>query len=163
MMACAFFTEHIDFTFPGPLLLSPWLEQIAQQFGATIVELNYIFCDDAFLHKLNKQYRNHDTFTDVLTFDYGNAKDRITGDCYISIPSVSQNAINYHVSLLQECCRVILHGLLHLLGHRDDQPAAKKAMRAAEDQGLASPLLQKLWQGPDLSYPNPSSSEADLS
>lgn len=145
-MSSVFFTQKINFAPPFPLLLEKWLQEVARRHGRSIKELHYIICDDAFLHELNKRYLGHDSWTDIVTFDHSESKGKIEGDCYISIPRVIENATLWKVPFSQEWHRVILHGLLHLLGYKDDDPKTRKRMRFAENRALDHPILKPLWK-----------------
>ena len=116
--------------------LSDWLESVCKSESASLHELNYIFCSDSYLLKINQQYLSHDYFTDIITFDHSNNQDEIMGDIYISIDRVQENAKTYKVAFESELFRVIVHGLLHLLGY-DDHGDAVKEMRTKEDSYLS--------------------------
>lgn len=109
-----------------------WIISAITQENFTLGELNYIFCNDEYLHKINIQYLNHDTLTDVISFDYTEGKC-ISGDIYISVERVKENATNYDVSFDSELCRVMLHGVLHFCGYDDKSEKEKEAMRSKED------------------------------
>jgi len=119
-----------------------WLRKSAYKEGKDITDLQYVFCSDDTLLAMNIQFLNHRTLTDILTFDYA-AKDspeKVSGEIYISIDRVRDNAKTFGVSVQQELSRVLIHGLLHLCGYRDKTTAEKKEMRSKEDHYLA---LQK--------------------
>ena len=94
--------------------------------------LSFIFCDDEYLHKINLQYLNHDTYTDIITFDYSN-KRSLSGDIFISIERVKENAKGQEIPFDAELKRVIIHGVLHLAGYKDKNPEEKRLMREKED------------------------------
>jgi len=94
--------------------------------------LNYIFCSDTYLHKINLEYLKHDTLTDIITFDYSEKK-QISGDIFISIDRIKENAPKFNQSTDIELNRVLIHGVLHLLGYKDKTPKEKETMRAKED------------------------------
>jgi len=94
--------------------------------------LNYIFCSDTYLHKINLEYLKHDTLTDIITFDYSEKK-QISGDIFISIDRIKENALKFNQSTDIELNRVLIHGVLHLLGYKDKTPKEKETMRAKED------------------------------
>ncbi|MDX2304882.1 MAG: rRNA maturation RNase YbeY [Microscillaceae bacterium] len=131
-----FFTESIEFTLPHPEAIINWILKTIKSEEGFCESLNIIFCDDAYLIELNRQYLQHDTFTDIITFDHseGNA---IEGDIFISIERVQENAQKFEVTFENELHRVIIHGVLHLLGYGDKSPAEKQQMRALEDQYLS--------------------------
>ncbi|MCS6832000.1 MAG: rRNA maturation RNase YbeY, partial [Flammeovirgaceae bacterium] len=100
-------------------------------------EINYIFCDDYFLHQLNVEYLQHDTLTDIITFDYTEDRRKgIEGEIYISIERVEDNAKELGIAFKDELDRVIIHGILHLLGYRDETEEEEKEMRRLEDDCL---------------------------
>lgn len=154
-MPISFFTQDLKFTLKNKTAVRAWLHTVTKKENATIVELNYIFCSDEYLLQLNKKHLNHNTLTDVITFDNSvhspqstvhskkaaNSKpwtvDRglstITGDIFISIPRITENAEKFNVSREHELHRVMVHGLLHLLGYKDKKPADKALMTEKED------------------------------
>ena len=115
--------------------LEDWVAKIVDNHGFTIGEINFIFCDDAYLHKLNVDFLQHDTLTDVISFDNTIGK-LIRGDIYISIERVADNAKDYNVSFDKELHRVMIHGVLHYIGFKDKTVSEKKQMTAAEDEAL---------------------------
>ncbi|KHE68200.1 MULTISPECIES: rRNA maturation RNase YbeY [Capnocytophaga] len=110
-----------------------WVKQIALSEGKKIGDINYIFCDDVYLHKINVQYLQHDTLTDIITFDYTEGIT-LNSDIYISIERVRENADIFGVTFEQELLRVLAHGILHLCGYKDKTPADSELMRAKEDE-----------------------------
>ena len=113
-----------------------WIISCMENEHRTIDSVNIIFCNDDYLYKLNKDYLHHDTFTDIITFDY--SKDRIiSGDIFISIERVRENALTYKFHFHSELHRVIIHGFLHLAGWKDKTSADKQLMRAKEDYCLS--------------------------
>ena len=110
-----------------------WVKQIALSEGKKIGNINYIFCDDVYLHKINVQYLQHDTLTDIITFDYTEGIT-LNSDIYISIERVRENADIFGVTFEQELLRVLAHGILHLCGYKDKTPADSELMRAKEDE-----------------------------
>jgi rRNA maturation RNase YbeY len=129
-----FFSEEISFTLPDPAATATWIQSVIQQEGYVLVQLNFVFCADLYLHAKNVQYLQHDTLTDVLTFDHTDKSGTIEGDIYISIDRVSANAQTWHQSFMQELQTVMVHGVLHLLGYEDQTPAAKALMRQKETE-----------------------------
>jgi len=115
--------------------LEDWVTKNVDNHGFTIGEINYIFCDDAYLHKLNIDFLQHDTLTDVISFDNTIGK-LISGDIYISIERVVENAKDYKVSFDEELHRVMIHGVLHYIGFKDKTVLEKKQMTDAEDEAL---------------------------
>lgn len=127
-----FFTEDLDFTLPNPTATAAWLQQVIQQEGHTLAQLNIVFCSDQGLHAYNLRYLQHDTLTDVLSFDYSDAPGTIEGDIYISLERVQDNARTWQLPWLQELHTVMVHGVLHLLGYEDHTSAAQALMRQKE-------------------------------
>jgi probable rRNA maturation factor len=132
-----FFVEDIDFKLTQSRKVSLWLQLVAASHSATIEEVNYIFVSDEYLLRLNQDFLQHDTFTDIITFPHdGSVPSKPSGDIYISVERIRENAAEFNVTFQQELHRVMAHGLLHLIGFEDKNPRAKKAMRAAEDAAL---------------------------
>ena len=132
-----FFSEDVNFKLPDAAATRSWLQQVLHIEGGQEGELNYIFCSDDYLHKMNRQYLNHDTYTDIITFGYSEYPEALEGDIYISIDRVEENARNLGVSFDEELHRVMVHGLLHLLGYGDKDAASKQKMREKEDACLS--------------------------
>ena len=109
-----------------------WVKETITKEGKVPKDINFIFCDDRFLHEKNKSSLGHDSFTDIITFDYSE-KDLISGDIFISIDRVKENASLFNTSFENECSRVIIHGILHLLGYKDKSEKEKGIIRAKED------------------------------
>lgn len=127
-----FFAEDIDFALPYPTATAAWLWQVIQQEGYTLAQLNVVFCSDQGLHAYNLQYLQHDTLTDVLSFDYSDMPSTLEGDIYISTERVQENALRLELPWLQELHTVMVHGVLHLLGYDDHTPEDKALMRQKE-------------------------------
>ncbi len=121
-----------DFEIADKSILKKWIKKVVKQEGSAIAELNFIFCDDEYLLEKNKTFLKHDTLTDIITFDYSE-KNTLTGDVYISIERVKENSQNYGVPYENELHRVIIHGVLHLLGYKDKNEKQQKEMREKED------------------------------
>lgn len=132
-----FFSKEVDFRLATPEQTAAVLAQVCRSYGAELGELTYVFCSDAYLLEINQQYLQHDTYTDIITFDQSDEEGLIEGDIFISVERVRENATIYGVSFEQELHRVLAHGLLHLLGFRDKTAAEKAEMRAAEERALA--------------------------
>jgi len=116
-------------------LYSDWLLKIVESESKTLGDMAYIFCDDAYLLKINQEYLNHNTFTDIITFDYTSGKT-IAGDIFISIERVKENAIKFEVGFDNELRRVMSHGILHLVGYRDKEKGEVSVMRAKEEEKM---------------------------
>lgn len=128
----SFFSEDIEFQLDQPLLYIDWLKNTAHLEGKTLGALTFVFCTDSYLHRINLTYLQHDTYTDIITFDYSDG-DIIAGDIFISIERVRENADHFKCSFTQELSRVIIHGVLHLMGYKDKLAEEKKIMRSKED------------------------------
>ena len=114
---------------------SDWICRVINSEGRLCSELSYIFCDDAYLLEINKEYLNHNTYTDIITFDYS-TPNSISGDLFISIERVKDNAQKFGISELEELRRVMVHGVLHLLGYKDKEESEIAEMRLKEEEKL---------------------------
>jgi rRNA maturation RNase YbeY len=132
-----YFEEDIQFSLKEPDREGSWITNCIQSEGKEAGELNYIFCSDEYLHKINMEYLNHDTLTDIITFDNSESEQRIEGDIFISIDRVKENAFDLQTSFDEELARVMIHGVLHLIGYQDKTPQESKEMRAKEDHYLS--------------------------
>ena len=110
-----------------------WIEGIITGFGKQLEEINYIFCSDTYLHQVNVEYLDHDTYTDIITFDNSEAEEMIESDIFISIDRVGENAKEIGVSFMRELQRVMAHGVLHLIGYKDKSPEEAQEMRKQEE------------------------------
>jgi len=132
-MAIHFFSEETPFQLKQKLNRKRWLKEIAEGENYSINELNYIFCTDEYLYEINVEYLNHDTYTDIITFDNSEIEDEIEGDIFISIERVKDNASKHEVSIEDELSRVISHGLYHLIGYKDKKKTEAELMRSKEE------------------------------
>jgi rRNA maturation RNase YbeY len=132
-----FFCEDITFRPPPVKSTRSWLSEVARCENRTIGGLNYIFCSDPYLLNINREYLNHDTLTDIITFDNSESRNLIEGDIYISIDRVRENADVFKVTFYRELDRVMVHGLLHLLGYKDKSIHQKRLMRKKESSYLS--------------------------
>ena len=114
-----FFSEEIDFKLTLPQKTSKWIKTISESEGYDLISLNYIFCSDEYLLEINKQYLDHDYYTDIITFDNSEDEGKIEGDIYISVDRVKENADTFGTDFETEMRRVLIHGLLHLMGYTD--------------------------------------------
>lgn len=130
-----FHSESIDFELTGEELISTWINKVIHSEKCRLIALSFIFCSDAYLHQINVEYLNHDTFTDVITFPYASPPD-IEGDIFISVERVRENAQTYNVEFEQELRRVMIHGVLHLCGYSDKTPEEAARMKEKEDEAL---------------------------
>lgn len=138
-----FFSEDVAFALPKPRKTVTWIKEVIKKERKTLQELNVIFCSDTHLLAINQTYLNHDTFTDIVTFDNSESPDHIEGDIYISLDRVRENALKYERPVFEELYRVIIHGVLHLMGYKDKGNAAKALMRKKEDACLSLPLVPR--------------------
>tara|TARA_R110002012_G_scaffold283090_2_gene473191 strand:- start:139738 stop:140157 length:420 start_codon:yes stop_codon:yes gene_type:complete len=129
------FNYENDFEIENIQKLQTWIERVIVSEDFELGEINYIFCDDDYLHNLNVEYLDHDTLTDVISFDYtvGNI---LQGDIYISTERVADNASDFKVIFSDELHRVMVHGVLHYCGYKDKTEAESKAMRSMENHYL---------------------------
>ena len=132
-----FFTEEIKYDLKHKTKIRTWIKNTIEAEGYVLEELNFIFCSDEYLLAINQQYLQHDTYTDVITFDNSEVLKTIVGDIFISIERIQENARNYKGKTADELCRVMIHGTLHLLGYKDKGKAAKNLMTQKEDQYLS--------------------------
>jgi len=133
MPAIQFFEEDITYTLKQKTAIRQWVTETITAEGYKLKELTYIFCSDSYLLQINQQYLNHDTYTDIITFDNSDIAKTIVGDIFISIDRIRENAIKFSHTEADELHRVIIHGALHLLGYKDKSPADKKKMTLKED------------------------------
>ena len=126
------FNYEMDFQLDNEELMSRWIANTIVSEGFTAGEINYIFCDDAYLLDLNIEFLNHDTLTDIISFDYTLGK-LINGDVYISIQRVRENADDFGVSFANELHRVMIHGILHYCGYKDKTKDEITEMRSKEN------------------------------
>jgi len=129
------FNYETAFQLENENLISNWISKVIIAEGFKEDEINYIFCDDDYLHKLNVEFLNHDTLTDIISFDYSVGKI-IQGDIFISIERVKDNANDFKVDFLDELHRVIVHGVLHYCGYKDKSVEDAKTMRQKENDYL---------------------------
>lgn len=129
-----FNSEAITFEHQNPNTIKKWLLSVAKQEGHSIASLSFIFCADEYLHQINMDYLNHDTLTDVITFEYTDPdSDAIEGDIFISIDRIKENAAEFEVPFEAELHRVMVHGTLHLLGYGDKSTDEKAQMTEKEN------------------------------
>ena len=132
-----FFSEDIDFKLKNSKKTVSWINDSIKKEGKVPGELNFIFCSDNHLLQMNLDYLQHNTFTDIITFDTSEEKDLICGDIFISIDRVKDNAIKFKKEPDNELHRVIIHGVLHLMGYSDKTANKKSIMRGKEDAYLS--------------------------
>lgn len=132
-----FFKEDCSVVLKNKAQLRDWFINTSRAEGNRIKELNYIFCSDAYLLEMNQSYLNHDTYTDIITFDNSETDENVLGDIFISIDRIKENAKNFGVTETDELHRVMIHGLLHLLGYGDKSKTEKAKMTEKENHYLA--------------------------
>ncbi|MBL7558486.1 rRNA maturation RNase YbeY [Olleya sp. YSTF-M6] len=135
------FNYETDFKLLDDAKISNWISSIIIKEKCNEEEINYVFCDDDYLHKLNVQFLDHDTLTDIISFDYSVGK-KLQGDIFISVERVKDNAKDFNVEFESELHRVIIHGILHYCGYKDKTEADASEMRLKENEALA--LLQTM-------------------
>ena len=133
MPVVRFFEEDITYKLKHKTALKNWIRETISTEGYSLKELHYIFCSDQYLLRVNRQYLDHDTYTDIITFDNSEVEKLIVGDIFISIDRIRENAAKFNVTEADELHRVIIHGALHLLGYKDKNPADKIKMTAREN------------------------------
>jgi len=130
-----FSSEHVDIPSFINVSVSNWIIEVIKSHNCIIGDLNYLFCDDNYILEVNKTYLQHDYFTDIITFDYC-INRVISGDLVISLDTVSSNSVLFSTSYEQELLRVIIHGVLHLIGFDDHSVDEKEQMREMENKAL---------------------------
>lgn len=129
------FNYESEFTLDNESLYSDWLSRVIVSENKKEGEINYIFCDDDYLHNINVEYLNHDTLTDIISFDYSLGNE-LNGDIFISIERVQDNALDFNVSFEEELKRVMVHGVLHYCGYKDKTDKDESVMRQKEDEKI---------------------------
>jgi rRNA maturation RNase YbeY len=129
------FNYENEFELSNEEQLSNWISKVIASEDKKEGEINYIFCDDEYLLSLNEQYLNHDTLTDIISFDYSIGKE-LHGDIFISTERVLENAAEFEVSFEEELKRVMVHGVLHYCGYKDKSDEDEKLMRSKEDEKI---------------------------
>lgn len=132
----SYFFEETDFLFKGKVKNNRWLKLVAESEIRTLGDINIIFCSDNYILDINQRFLGHDYFTDIITFDYCEG-EKLSGDLFISIDSVCENSVQYGTEFNDELGRVMVHGILHLIGYDDHTAAQQKQMRAKEDYYLS--------------------------
>jgi len=133
----SFSSVETDFNLKNKLRVKAWVKDIIQKEGKVAGDIAYVFCSDSYLGSMNEKYLKHHTLTDIITFDYSE-KGHLSGDIFISIERVKENAVSYKTTFSAELGRVMAHGVLHLSGYKDKTTDDKKVMRSKEDLYLAS-------------------------
>ena len=132
----AYYTQDTDFVFKGKQFNNKWLRMVAESEIKRIGDISIIFCSDNYILDINMKYLQHDYFTDVITFDYCDG-DKLSGDLFISVDTVRENAKLYNTDFNDELNRVMVHGILHLIGYDDHSQKDKQLIRKKEDYYLS--------------------------
>ena len=135
--AINFFSQGVRFKIKNTRKVSLWIKRAIVKEKGSLGEINYIFCSDSILLKINQQFLNHDTLTDIITFDNREEKGPLEADIFISIPRIRENALKLGEPFERELHRVLIHGVLHLLGYSDKSKLKKARMRKKEDAYLS--------------------------
>ena len=130
------FNYETDFNLDNEEAIAVWLGNVIMSENKKEGEINYIFCDDEYLHKINVEYLDHDTLTDIISFDYSMGNE-LHGDIFVSVERVKDNAADFNVSFEDELKRVLVHGILHYCGYKDKGEAEELLMRFKEDEKIA--------------------------
>ena len=136
-MAITFSNNEIKFLLKDKTKLKKWITQVVEKQKKRVGDIGYLFCDDEYILQVNREYLDHDTYTDIITFDYVEG-DIISGDILISIDRVGENAKTFGCTFEHELHRVIIHGVLHLLGGKDKTPAEAETMRKKENSNVSA-------------------------
>lgn len=129
------YNYETEFQLDNEDVFSQWIEQVVLSENKSLGEVNYIFCNDDYLHKINVEYLNHDTLTDIISFDYTEG-DLIQGDIFISIERVADNASDFDIPFNEELKRVMIHGILHYCGYKDKSKDDEQLMRLKENEKI---------------------------
>jgi len=129
------FYSEADFNIENKKKFSDWATRVITSENASVGELSYIFCTDEYLLRLNQKYLSHDTYTDILTFDYSEGLN-LSGDIFISVNRVKENAESLQIDFKEELLRVMAHGILHLIGYKDKSPTEIAEMRSKENEKI---------------------------
>jgi probable rRNA maturation factor len=132
-----YFSHKTRYKLKTPRKVTSWIKHVVEKERATIQEINFIFCSDSYLLTLNQDFLKHNTLTDIITFSNAESDSSIAGEIYISIERVRENAEKYQVQFEDELDRVMIHGVLHLLGYKDKKPSEKALMRKKEEACLS--------------------------
>ncbi len=134
------FYSETEFTLQNSEEISQWISETIRLEGKEEGEISYIFCDDEYLHQLNVEFLNHDTLTDIISFD-NSLGNLLNGDIYISVDRVKENSETFDTTFINELHRVIIHGVLHYCGYKDKTEADAKTMRLKEEEALTKRIF----------------------
>ncbi len=143
-MAIHFFEEDVISNLKKKKDTKTWIKETIITEGKTLGALNYVFCSDEYLHKMNVEFLQHDTLTDIITFDQSEIENKIDGDIFISVDRVKENAKKFNSEYNDELNRVMIHGALHLIGYKDKKKSDQELMRSKEDYYLSTRKFK--WQ-----------------
>ena len=132
-----FFNEDIEYKIDNEELVKEWINTVVTDHDYQLIGVNYILCSDEYLHKVNVEYLDHDTYTDIITFDNAEYENEIESDIFVSIDRIKDNAQSLGTNETDELHRVLIHGILHLLGFKDKSEEDAANMRNMEDRQLA--------------------------
>ncbi|OJX52791.1 MAG: rRNA maturation RNase YbeY [Flavobacterium sp. 38-13] len=130
------FNYETEFELPNEDKIEKWLSEVIVSESKKEGDINYIFCDDEYLHEINVKYLDHDTLTDIISFDYSIGNE-LHGDIFVSVERVADNAKDFNVSFDEELKRVLAHGILHFAGYKDKSEEDELLMRSKEDEKIA--------------------------
>ena len=136
MSEISYLAQGVELPPINQTVVNEWIAQVAQRHGRVVGDLTYIFCNDEKILEVNRQYLQHDYFTDIITFDYSSRK-RISGDMFISLDTIKSNAELFERAYNEELMRVVIHGVLHLCGINDKGPGEREIMEMHENEALA--------------------------
>lgn len=137
MSSVHFFYNEVRFKLRTPRKVTSWIKRVVDKEGSSIQEINYVFCSDSYLLTMNQGFLKHNTLTDIITFDNSEKTSVLEGEIYISVERVEENAKKYNVPFEDELNRVMIHGVLHLLGYKDKKTTEKALMRKKEEACLS--------------------------
>ena len=129
------FNYETDFELENETIYSDWLSNVILSEGKKEGDVNYIFCDDEYLHQINMEYLQHDTLTDIISFDYS-VGNELHGDIFVSVERVKDNAVDFNVLFAEELKRVMVHGILHYCGYKDKSTTEEELMRSKEEEKM---------------------------
>ena len=135
-MAIHFFEEEVKARLDQKRLIKSWIKESIEKEKKNLGTLNYIFCNDDYLYQMNVEYLQHNTLTDIITFDQSEIQNLIEGDIFISVDRVKENALKFGVDYIEELHRVMIHGALHLIGYKDKNKEQQLKMREKENYYL---------------------------
>ncbi|MBQ2429572.1 MAG: rRNA maturation RNase YbeY [Alistipes sp.] len=138
-MMVRYYNDSTTYRLRDKRKIAAWLKRVAQEEGYSLGDVNYIFCSSEVHRKMNIDFIGHDYFTDIITFDYSDLKGEgvVSGDIFIDVDTVADNARIYGATRRDEMLRVVVHGVLHLCGQKDKTPRAEKQMHRKEDKYIA--------------------------